>query len=48
MRVSLVEDLERNDGSAEKPYYMNKELKSILGKKNVKGDKEDWVILKKV
>ena len=34
-------DLERNYGSAEKPYYMNKELKSILGKKNVKGDKED-------
>lgn len=29
-----VEDLERHDGSAEKPYYMNKELMNILGKKN--------------
>ena len=38
----LVEDLERNDGSPEKPYYMSKELKEILGKKNVKPDKEDW------
>ena len=36
-----VEDLERNDGSAEKPYYMSKELKEILGKKNVRADKED-------
>ena len=36
-----VEDLERNDGSPEKPYYMSKELKEILGKKNVKPDKED-------
>jgi solute carrier family 44 (choline transporter-like protein), member 2/4/5 len=31
-----VEDLERNDGSPEKPYYMNKELLRILGKKNEK------------
>lgn len=31
-----VEDLERNDGSAEKPYFMNKELLKILGKKNEK------------
>ncbi len=29
-----VMDLERNDGSAEKPYYMSKELMRILGKKN--------------
>jgi len=29
-----VEDSERNDGSPEKPYYMNKSLKKILGKKN--------------
>ena len=29
-----VEDLERHDGSAEKPYYMSKELMEILGKKN--------------
>ena len=34
--INLVEDLERNDGSVEKPYYMNKELKEILGKKNDK------------
>lgn len=36
-----VEDLERNDGSPEKPYYMNKELMNILGKKNRKpGEKK--------
>jgi choline transporter-like protein 2/4/5 len=29
-----VEDLERNDGSQEKPYYMPKNLMKILGKKN--------------
>jgi len=29
-----VEDLERNDGSVEKPYFMNKELLEILGKRN--------------
>lgn len=29
-----VEDLEKHDGSAAKPYYMNKELMNILGKKN--------------
>ena len=31
-----VEDLEMNDGSEEKPYFMNRELKEILGKENVK------------
>ena len=31
-----VEDLERNDGTDEKPYYMSKRLKKILGKKNKK------------
>ena len=31
-----VEDLERHDGSDEKPYYMSKELMGILGKKNQK------------
>lgn len=30
----LVEDTERNDGSAEKPYFMSKQLMKILGKKN--------------
>lgn len=31
-----VEDLERNDGSVEKPYFMNKELLKIVGKRNEK------------
>lgn len=38
--LSFLEDLERNDGSAEKPYYMSKDLMKILGKKNVKRDKD--------
>lgn len=29
-----VEDLERNDGSAARPYFMSKALLQILGKKN--------------
>jgi choline transporter-like protein 2/4/5 len=33
LRIS-VEDLERHDGSPEKPYYMSKGLMEILGKKN--------------
>lgn len=36
-----VEDLERNDGSVEKPYFMSKGLMSILGKKNKKPGRED-------
>lgn len=35
MFLLVVEDLERNDGSAEKPYFMSKDLRKILGKKNV-------------
>ncbi|KAJ8415983.1 hypothetical protein AAFF_G00380050 [Aldrovandia affinis] len=31
----FVEDLERNDGSAERPYYMSQDLLSVLKKKNV-------------
>ena len=31
-----VEDSERNDGSQEKPYYMSKSLRKIIGKKNKK------------
>jgi len=31
-----VEDIERNDGSVDKPYFMNKELLNILGKRNDK------------
>ena len=30
-----VEDLERNDGSPDKPYYMSAELMKIVGKRNV-------------
>ena len=29
-----VQDCELNDGSPDKPYFMSKELMSILGKKN--------------
>merc|ERR1712059_85702 len=30
--LCFLEDLERNDGSLERPYYMSKSLKIILGK----------------
>lgn len=32
--LCFLEDLERNDGSPDKPYYMSKGLMEILGKKN--------------
>ncbi|KAJ7317378.1 hypothetical protein JRQ81_003540 [Phrynocephalus forsythii] len=32
--LCFLEDLERNDGSLEKPYYMSKALMQILNKKN--------------
>ncbi|KAI1902394.1 hypothetical protein AGOR_G00044310 [Albula goreensis] len=32
--LCFLEDLERNDGSMQKPYYMSKNLMSILNKKN--------------
>ena len=31
-------DLEQNDGSKEKPYYMNKDLLLIMDKENKKDD----------
>uniref|UniRef100_A0A8D0HAQ0 Choline transporter-like protein n=1 Tax=Sphenodon punctatus TaxID=8508 RepID=A0A8D0HAQ0_SPHPU len=34
--LCFLEDLERNDGSPEKPYYMPKSLMKILNKKNKK------------
>lgn len=34
--LCFLEDLEKNDGSVEKPYYMSKNLRKILGKKNKK------------
>ena len=30
--LCFLEDLERNDGSRERPYYMSTSLKKILGK----------------
>ncbi|KAJ8039264.1 Choline transporter-like protein 2 [Holothuria leucospilota] len=39
--LCFLEDLERNDGSADRPYYMNKTLKKICGKKNHSGG-EEW------
>lgn len=32
--LCFLEDCERNDGSAEKPYYMSRNLMKIFGKKN--------------
>ncbi|CAH8470461.1 unnamed protein product [Schistosoma intercalatum] len=32
--LCFLEDLEKNDGSAERPYYMSKNLMNILGKRN--------------
>ena len=47
--IFTVEDLERHDGSPEKPYYMSKDLMNIVGKKNKKQkhdpdeeDVEEW------
>ncbi|XP_055335159.1 choline transporter-like protein 2 isoform X2 [Paramacrobiotus metropolitanus] len=39
--LCFLEDLERNDGSKERPYYMSKNLMKILGKKNKKAKKEN-------
>ena len=39
--LCFLEDLERHDGSGEKPYYMPKSLMEILGKKNKKHKKND-------
>lgn len=38
--LCFLEDLERNDGSEEKPYYMSKDMMKIIGKKNRRA-KED-------
>lgn len=34
--LCFLEDLERNDGSPEKPYFMSKSLMSLMSKKNKK------------
>ncbi|XP_041368219.1 choline transporter-like protein 2 isoform X3 [Gigantopelta aegis] len=39
--LCFCEDLEKNDGSADKPYFMNKDLMKVLGKKNVIDKKDD-------
>ena len=39
--LCFLEDLERNDGSMEKPYYMSTSLKQILGKME-KTAHENW------
>ncbi|XP_036623316.1 choline transporter-like protein 4 [Trichosurus vulpecula] len=38
--LCFLEDLERNDGSLTKPYYMSKNLMKILGKKNERPPRE--------
>lgn len=43
--IVTVEDLERNDGSPEKPYFMSKNLMKILNKSNKvpkKGKGKNW------
>ncbi|XP_033634206.1 choline transporter-like protein 4 [Asterias rubens] len=37
--LCFLEDLERHDGSEEKPYFMSKSLMAVLGKKNKKPKK---------
>ncbi|XP_048345023.1 choline transporter-like protein 4 [Sphaerodactylus townsendi] len=39
--LCFLEDLERNDGSLGKPYYMSKSLMKILNKKNKKAKKDE-------
>jgi choline transporter-like protein 2/4/5 len=34
--LCFLEDLERNDGSESKPYFMSKSLMDLMGKKNKK------------
>merc|ERR1712240_973528 len=40
--LCFLEDLERNDGSIEKPYYMSKSLKQILGKMEKTVNEENY------
>lgn len=43
--ILTVEDLERNDGSLQKPYFMSKNLMKILNKSNKvqkQGKGKDW------
>ncbi|KAL3871868.1 hypothetical protein ACJMK2_039840 [Sinanodonta woodiana] len=45
--LCFLEDLEMNDGTPEKPYYMSKGLMKILGKKNKIQDPADTMQLSK-
>ncbi|XP_071489163.1 choline transporter-like protein 2 isoform X2 [Diadema antillarum] len=38
--LSFLEDLERHDGSPDRPYYMSKNMMKIIGKKNKKVEEE--------
>ncbi|XP_012944944.1 choline transporter-like protein 4 [Aplysia californica] len=39
--LCFLDDIERNDGSPEKPYFMGKELMKLLGKKNLRPKTDD-------
>jgi solute carrier family 44 (choline transporter-like protein), member 2/4/5 len=41
MFLCFLEDLEMNDGSPEKPYFMSKDLREILHRKNYAPEKAD-------
>nr|XP_039269182.1 choline transporter-like protein 2 isoform X1 [Styela clava] len=38
--LCFLEDLERNDGTPERPYFANKELLELFGRKNTQTDRE--------
>ena len=44
--ICFLEDLSRNDGSAQKPYFMNKSLMKIMGKKNESSGKASLTEMK--
>ena len=41
IKTLTVEDLERNNGSIERPYFMTKSLKQIMHKRNEPAKKEE-------
>ena len=44
--LCFLEDLERNDGTPEKPYYMSKNLRKILGKLEKTARRENYHMVK--
>lgn len=40
--ISTVEDLERNDGTSDRPYFMPQTLLSILKKSNEAAKAAEW------